>query len=35
VHPTLAEGMRFVDMRDYALERLDSERRLDEKMRNF
>lgn len=33
VHPILAEGMRFVDMGDYPLERLDAERRLDEKMR--
>jgi thymidylate synthase ThyX len=31
VHPTLADGMRFVDMGDYALERLDAERRLDAK----
>jgi thymidylate synthase ThyX len=32
VHPTLAEGMRFVDMADYDLERLDAERRLDAKL---
>ena len=32
VHPTLAEGMRFVDLSDYALERLDAERRLDDKL---
>jgi hypothetical protein len=32
IHPTLAEGMRFVDMSDYALERLDAERRLDAKL---
>ncbi|KPV49126.1 thymidylate synthase, partial [Kouleothrix aurantiaca] len=32
VHPTLAEGMRYVDMADYALERLDAERRLDAKL---
>lgn len=32
VHPTLAEAMRFVDMSDYALERLDAERRLDAKL---
>lgn len=31
VHPTLAEGMRFVDLSDYALERLDAERRFDTK----
>ncbi|MGQ9548705.1 MAG: FAD-dependent thymidylate synthase [Roseiflexus sp.] len=33
VHPLLAEGMRFVDMHEYALERLDAESRLDEKQR--
>jgi thymidylate synthase ThyX len=33
VHPALAESMQFVDMSDYALERLDAERRLDEKRR--
>ena len=32
VHPILAEGMRFVDMADYELERLDAERRLDAKL---
>ncbi|NOK62551.1 MAG: thymidylate synthase [Chloroflexi bacterium AL-W] len=32
VHPTLAEGMRFVDMYEYALERIDAERRLDAKL---
>ncbi len=32
VHPTLAEGMHFVDLSDYALERLDAERRLDAKL---
>jgi thymidylate synthase ThyX len=32
VHPSLAEGMRFVDMADYDLERLDAERRLDAKL---
>lgn len=32
IHPILAEGMRFVDMNDYALERLDAERRLDAKL---
>jgi thymidylate synthase ThyX len=31
VHPTLAEGMRFVDMGDYALERLSAEQRSDQK----
>jgi thymidylate synthase ThyX len=34
VHPVLAEGMRFVDMGDYALERLDAERKLDIKMKH-
>jgi len=32
VHPALAEGMRFVDMGEYALERLDAEQRLDAKL---
>jgi thymidylate synthase ThyX len=32
VHPTLAEGMRYVDMADYALERLDAEQRIDAKL---
>jgi thymidylate synthase ThyX len=32
VHPTLAEGMRFMDLSNYALERLDAERRLDAKI---
>jgi thymidylate synthase ThyX len=31
VHPALAEGMQFVDMHTYALERLAAEQRLDEK----
>jgi len=31
-HPTLAEAMRFVDTSDYALERLDAERRLDARL---
>lgn len=35
IHPLLAEGMRFVNMADYALERLDAERRLDEKLRKL
>jgi thymidylate synthase ThyX len=33
VHPALAAGMRFVDTNDYALERLDAEKRLDEKLK--
>lgn len=32
VHPTLAEGMRFVDLHTYALERLAAEQRLDTKI---
>ncbi|MBI1973990.1 FAD-dependent thymidylate synthase, partial [Candidatus Micrarchaeota archaeon] len=32
VHPRLAKQMRFVDMQDYELERLDAERRLDRKI---
>lgn len=32
VHPSLAEGMRFVDMGDYDLERLAAEQRLDQKL---
>ena len=32
VHPALARGMRFVDMSDYALERLAAEQRLDTKL---
>jgi hypothetical protein len=35
IHPILAEGMRFVDLGDYPLERLDAERRLDEKLRRL
>ncbi len=31
VHPLLAESMTFVDMQDYALERLESEKKLDRK----
>jgi thymidylate synthase ThyX len=32
VHPTLAEGMRFVDMQSYDLERLAAEQRTDARM---
>jgi hypothetical protein len=35
VHPALAAGMHFVDMGGYSLERLQAERRLDEKMRRL
>jgi len=31
VHPTLAEGIRFVDLEKYELERLDSEKRTEKK----
>lgn len=33
VHPSLAEGMRFVDLADYDLARIDAERRLDAKIK--
>ncbi len=32
VHPTLVEGMKFVDMNDYSLERKEAEKRIDKKM---
>jgi thymidylate synthase ThyX len=32
VHPTLAKGMRFVDLDTYALERLAAEQRIDRKL---
>lgn len=32
VHPQFAEHMKFVDLNEYALERLDAEKRLDRKM---
>jgi thymidylate synthase ThyX len=32
VHPTLAKGMKFVDLNDYELERLAAEQRLDTKL---
>jgi thymidylate synthase ThyX len=32
VHPNLAKGMKFVDMKEYALERLEAEKRIDKKM---
>lgn len=34
VHPELVAAMRFVDLNDYELERLDSERKLDKKLAN-
>jgi len=35
IHPMLTEGMRFVDLGDYQLERLDAERRLDQKLKRL
>ena len=32
VHPSLAASMKFMDMKEYAFERLEAERRLDKKM---
>jgi thymidylate synthase ThyX len=32
VHPSLAKGMKFMDMNRYGLERLEAEKRLDKKM---
>ncbi len=32
VHPFVAKGMRFMDMKEYGLERLEAERRIDRKM---
>jgi thymidylate synthase ThyX len=32
VHPQLAKGMKFMDMNEYGLERLEAEKRLDKKM---
>jgi thymidylate synthase ThyX len=31
-HPLLASGMKFVDYSDYALERLDAEKKIDRKL---
>ncbi len=31
-HPLLASGMKFMDMKEYALERLEAEKRIDRKM---
>ncbi len=35
VHPALAEGIQFVDLNDYPLERLAAEQRLDQKLRDL
>ncbi|MBN1169593.1 FAD-dependent thymidylate synthase [Candidatus Micrarchaeota archaeon] len=32
VHPVIAKGMKFMDMNEYGLERLDAEKRIDKKM---
>jgi len=32
VHPTFAEGIKFVDMNEYSLERIESEKRIDKRM---
>ncbi|MEW6722300.1 MAG: FAD-dependent thymidylate synthase [Candidatus Micrarchaeota archaeon] len=32
VHPALASGMKFMDMKEYALERLEAEKKIDRKM---
>ncbi|MBI5227594.1 FAD-dependent thymidylate synthase [Candidatus Micrarchaeota archaeon] len=32
VHPHLASGMKFMDMKEYTLERLEAEKRIDKKM---
>jgi thymidylate synthase ThyX len=35
VHPVLSEGIKFADMNEYSLERLDSEKRTDKKRQEF
>jgi thymidylate synthase ThyX len=35
VHPLLADGMEFVDMKDYKFERLEAEKRIDKKMQEI
>ncbi len=35
VHPLLAEGMKFVDMKEYQFERLEAEKRIDKKMKEI
>ncbi len=32
VHPNLAKGMKFMDMKEYGLERLEAEKKIDKKM---
>jgi hypothetical protein len=35
VHPSLAKHMKFVDMNDYAFERLEAEKQLDKRMKEM
>jgi hypothetical protein len=35
IHPILSEGIRFVDLKDYGLERLSSEKNIEKKKRNL
>lgn len=35
VHPTLSRGIKFVDLRNYKLERLSSEKKIEKKKRNI
>lgn len=35
VHPALACGMKFVDMKEYALERLEAEKKIDKKLKEL
>ena len=32
VHPILADGMKFIDMKEYSLERLEAEKKIDKKL---
>ncbi len=35
VHPNVAKGMKFMDMEEYGLERLESEKKIDKKMKEI
>ncbi len=35
VHPNLAKGLKFMDMKEYGLERLEAEKKLDKKMKEI
>ena len=35
VHPLLAQGIKFVDLNDYSLERLSSEKNIEKKKREI